>query len=74
MTSRSGSFDQNAGIIKSTVGARGNAQILIDGAPSTAIDWGGLLFLHRTTRCRSNRSCKMFTMPSTSDPGRASSR
>jgi hypothetical protein len=43
MTSRSGSFDQNASMFGINGGRTGNAQILIDGAPSTAVDWGGLL-------------------------------
>jgi len=43
MTSRSNSFDQNASMFGINGGRTGNAQILIDGAPSTAVDWGGLL-------------------------------
>ena len=42
LTSRSGSFDQNGSMFGLTGGRTGNAQILIDGAPSTAVDWGGL--------------------------------
>ena len=41
LTSRSGSFDQNGSMFGLTGGRTGNAQILIDGAPSTAVDWGG---------------------------------
>jgi len=43
MTSRSTSFDQNASAFGLNGGRSGNEQILIDGAPSTAVDWGGLL-------------------------------
>ncbi|HEX6822358.1 MAG TPA: TonB-dependent receptor [Candidatus Sulfotelmatobacter sp.] len=42
MTSRSTSFDQMGSMFGLTGGRIGNAQILIDGAPSTAVDWGGL--------------------------------
>lgn len=43
MTSRSQSFDQNASMFGINGGRSGDADILIDGAPSTAIDWGGLM-------------------------------
>lgn len=43
MTSRSTTFDQNASAFGLNGGRSGNEQILIDGAPSTAVDWGGLL-------------------------------
>jgi hypothetical protein len=43
MTSRSTSFDQNGSSFGLNGGRSGNEQILIDGAPSTAVDWGGLL-------------------------------
>ncbi|HKW17196.1 MAG TPA: TonB-dependent receptor [Terriglobales bacterium] len=42
-TTRSGSFDQNGSQFGLNGGRTGNEQILIDGAPSTAVDWGGLL-------------------------------
>jgi hypothetical protein len=42
-TTRSGSFDQNGSQFGLNGGRIGNEQILIDGAPSTAVDWGGLL-------------------------------
>src|SRR3954447_1961443 len=41
-TTRSGSFDQNGSQFGLNGGRIGNEQILIDGAPSTAVDWGGL--------------------------------
>lgn len=41
-TSRSTSFDQNGSQFGLNGGRIGQAQILIDGAPSTAVDWGGL--------------------------------
>src|SRR5207248_3725383 len=41
--SRSTSFDQNGSSFGLNGGRSGNEQILIDGAPSTAVDWGGLL-------------------------------
>jgi hypothetical protein len=41
-TSRSTSFDQNGSQFGLNGGRIGNEQILIDGAPSTAVDWGGL--------------------------------
>ena len=43
LTSRSSSFDQNGSMFGLNGGRTGNEQILIDGAPSTAVDWGGLL-------------------------------
>ena len=43
MTSRSGTFDQNASMFGMNGGRSGNASILIDGAPSQAVDWGGLM-------------------------------
>jgi Carboxypeptidase regulatory-like domain/TonB dependent receptor len=43
MTTRSNSFDQNGSMFGLNGGRSGNAQILIDGASSTAVDWGGLL-------------------------------
>jgi hypothetical protein len=42
LTSRSNSFDQNGSMFGLNGGRSGNEQILIDGAPSTAVDWGGL--------------------------------
>ena len=41
-TSRSNSFDQMGSQFGLNGGRTGNEQILIDGAPSTAVDWGGL--------------------------------
>lgn len=43
MTSRSGFLDQNASMFGINGGRTGESEILIDGAPSTAIDWGGLM-------------------------------
>ncbi|HLJ76862.1 MAG TPA: TonB-dependent receptor [Acidobacteriaceae bacterium] len=43
MTTRSGYLDQNASMFGLNGGRSGESEILIDGAPSTAIDWGGLL-------------------------------
>lgn len=43
MTSRSTSFDQNSSTFGINGGRTGESEILIDGAPSTAIDWGGLM-------------------------------
>ena len=43
MTTRSTSFDQMGSAFGLNGGRSGNEQILIDGAPSTAVDWGGLL-------------------------------
>jgi carboxypeptidase family protein/TonB-dependent receptor-like protein len=43
LTSRSTSFDQNGSMFGLNGGRSGNAQILIDGANSTAVDWGGLI-------------------------------
>src|SRR5437868_1146965 len=42
LTTRSGSLDQYGSMFGLTGGRTGNAQVLIDGAPSTAVDWGGL--------------------------------
>jgi hypothetical protein len=43
LTTRSGTFDQNASMFGMNGGRSGNAEILIDGAPSQAVDWGGLM-------------------------------
>jgi hypothetical protein len=43
MTSRSGFLDQNASMFGLNGGRTGESEILIDGAPSTAMDWGGLM-------------------------------
>jgi hypothetical protein len=43
MTSRSSNLDQMASMFGLNGGRSGESEILIDGAPSTAIDWGGLL-------------------------------
>jgi hypothetical protein len=43
MTSRSTSYDQNASVFGLSGGRTATSEILIDGAPSTAIDWGGLM-------------------------------
>src|SRR5947209_10934787 len=43
LTSQSGSFDQNGSMFGLNGGRTGNAQVLIDGASSTAVDWGGLM-------------------------------
>ncbi|HEY4008570.1 MAG TPA: TonB-dependent receptor [Acidobacteriaceae bacterium] len=43
MTSRSQTFDQNASAFGINGGRSAESEILIDGAPSTAIDWGGLM-------------------------------
>ena len=43
MTSRSQTFDQNASAFGVNGGRSAEAEILIDGAPSTAVDWGGLM-------------------------------
>lgn len=43
MTSRSQTFDQNFSMFGLNGGRSGEAQILVDGAPSTAMDWGGLI-------------------------------
>ncbi|HEX4006190.1 MAG TPA: carboxypeptidase regulatory-like domain-containing protein [Acidobacteriaceae bacterium] len=43
MTTRSGFLDQNASMFGINGGRTGESEILIDGAPSTAIDWGGLI-------------------------------
>jgi hypothetical protein len=42
MTQPNGTFDQNASMFGLNGGRTGEATILIDGAPSTAVDWGGL--------------------------------
>jgi hypothetical protein len=43
MTQTSGTLDQNASMFGLNGGRTGEASILIDGAPSTAVDWGGLM-------------------------------
>ena len=43
MTQTNGTFDQNASMFGLNGGRTGEASILIDGAPSTAVDWGGLM-------------------------------
>lgn len=43
MTSRSQTFDQEFSMFGLNGGRSGDEQILIDGAPSTAVDWGGLM-------------------------------
>lgn len=43
MTQRNGTFDQNASMFGLNGGRTGESSILIDGAPSTAVDWGGLM-------------------------------
>jgi Carboxypeptidase regulatory-like domain len=43
MTTRSGFLDQNTSMFGINGGRTGESEILIDGAPSTAIDWGGLM-------------------------------
>lgn len=43
MTSRSTSYDQNASVFGLGGGRTATSEILIDGAPSTALDWGGLM-------------------------------
>ena len=43
LTSRSQSFDQTASAFGINGGRSAEAEILIDGAPSTAMDWGGLI-------------------------------
>jgi len=43
MTSRSQTFDQEFSMFGLNGGRSGDEQILIDGAPSTAMDWGGLM-------------------------------
>ncbi len=43
LTSRSQTFDQTASAFGINGGRSAEAEILIDGAPSTAIDWGGLV-------------------------------
>jgi len=43
LTSRSQTFDQTASAFGINGGRSGESEILIDGAPSTAMDWGGLI-------------------------------
>jgi hypothetical protein len=43
MTQPNGTFDQNASMFGLNGGRTGESSILIDNAPSTAVDWGGLL-------------------------------
>jgi hypothetical protein len=43
MTQPNSTFDQNASMFGLNGGRTGEASILIDGAPSTAVDWGGLI-------------------------------
>ena len=43
LTSRSQTFDQEASTFGINGGRSAESEILIDGAPSTAIDWGGLI-------------------------------
>ncbi len=43
LTSRSQTFDQEASTFGINGGRSAESEILIDGAPSTAIDWGGLM-------------------------------
>ncbi|MGI8959041.1 MAG: TonB-dependent receptor domain-containing protein [Bryobacteraceae bacterium] len=43
MTQTNGTLDQNASMFGLNGGRTGEASILIDGAPSTAVDWGGLM-------------------------------
>ncbi|HEY1213528.1 MAG TPA: carboxypeptidase-like regulatory domain-containing protein, partial [Bryobacteraceae bacterium] len=43
MTQRNGTLDQNASSFGLNGGRSGEESILIDGAPSTALDWGGLM-------------------------------
>lgn len=43
MTQKNGTLDQNSSVFSLNGGRSGEEQILIDGAPSTAVDWGGLL-------------------------------
>jgi Carboxypeptidase regulatory-like domain len=43
MTQSNGTFDQNSSVFSLNGGRSGEEQVLIDGAPSTAVDWGGLL-------------------------------
>ncbi len=42
-TQRNGTLDQNASSFGLNGGRTGEESILIDGAPSTAVDWGGLM-------------------------------
>jgi hypothetical protein len=43
MTSRSNTYDQGASTFGVNGGRTAESEILIDGAPSTAVDWGGLM-------------------------------
>lgn len=43
MTSRSTTYDQNGSTFGINGGRSAESEILIDGAPSTAVDWGGLM-------------------------------
>jgi hypothetical protein len=43
LTTRSGTLDQYGSMFGLNGGRTGNEQVLIDGAPSTAVDWGGLM-------------------------------
>lgn len=43
MTQPNGTFDQNASMFGLNGGRTGEASILVDGAPTTAVDWGGLM-------------------------------
>jgi hypothetical protein len=43
MTQKNGTLDQNASSFGLNGGRSGEETILIDGAPSTALDWGGLM-------------------------------
>ena len=43
LTSRSQTFDQESSTFGINGGRSGESEILIDGAPSTALDWGGLM-------------------------------
>jgi hypothetical protein len=43
MTQTNGTLDQNASMFGLNGGRTGEASILVDGAPTTAVDWGGLL-------------------------------
>jgi hypothetical protein len=43
MTSRSTFLDQNGSMFGINGGRTGESEILVDGAPSTAIDWGGMM-------------------------------
>jgi hypothetical protein len=43
MIQRNGTLDQNSSVFSLNGGRSGEEQVLIDGAQSTAVDWGGLL-------------------------------